>query len=334
MKPQSLKIGRKNKSMTRRLFFLLIYLVLLPATIFLKTDVSRAFEVKLVKYLFEIKGGPDTPFNQPTDLAIGKHKRIYVLDGVYDRVQVFDGQGNFLFVFGKTGSSDGELNRPVGLDVDRQGNVYVADSRNHRVQVFDPDGHYINKIVLPTEGTQTPPDPVDVLIINPHDEIETLYVTDNDNHRVLAYEKENLKFLFKFGVHGFEEAGSFRYPFSLASDSDYNYIFVVDVLNTRVQMFDRKGNFVRKIGGWGIREGTFFRPKGVTSDADDNIYISDSYMGVIQLFRPDGSYVSVVGTQNNKEEKFKTPVRIYIDQEQRLYVVEELANKVSVYSLL
>jgi DNA-binding beta-propeller fold protein YncE len=320
--------------MPKRLSILTLCLGLLLSPICWGINSSQAFEVKLVKYLFEIKGGPGSPFNQPTDLAVGKNGRIYVLDGVNDRVQVFDSRGNFLFLFGKPGSGNGELNRPVGLETDRQGRVYIADSRNHRVQVFDSEGKYINKIILPTKGTNLPPDPVDVLIVSPRDETETLFVSDNDNHNILVYDKDSLKLINKFGIHGFEEQGSFRYPFSLATDMGYKNIYVVDVLNTRVQMFDRNGKFIRKIGGWGIREGTFFRPKGVTADVDNNIYVSDSYMGVIQLFRPDGSYVSVVGTQKGKEKKFKTPIRIYIDRNQRLFVVEELAHKVSVYSLL
>jgi DNA-binding beta-propeller fold protein YncE len=307
----------------------------LVGAICLKVDPSQAFRVKLVKYLFEIKGGPGSPFNQPTDLAVGKKGRIYVLDGVNSRVQVFDSQGKFLFLFGKPGSGNGELNMPVGMDIDRQGNVYIADTRNHRLQIFSPDGHYIDKVILPKEKVEYPPDPVDVLIVSPHDEVETCFVTDNDNHRVLVYDKETRNLLYQFGTRGFEdEVGSFRYPFSLAADVEYNNILVVDVLNTRVQLLDRSGKFIRKIGAWGIREGTFFRPKGVATDVDNNIYVSDSYMGVIQVFRPDGSYVSVVGTKKGKEKKFKTPIRIYIDQKQRLFVVEELAHKVSVYSLL
>ncbi len=330
-----MKNGLKNRGLLRRLLILALGCSFSWMLVCLKPGVSEAFAVKIVKYLFEIKGGPNSPFNQPTDLAIGREGRIYVLDGVNARIQVFDSQGKYLFKFGAFGSGKGELNMPVGLDVDRQGKVYVADSRNHRLQIFDPDGNYLKTVKLPNEGVEQAPDPVDVLIVSPYDEPETIFITDNDNHRVLVYDKESLELLYQFGSRGFEdEGGSFRYPFSLAADSANENIFVVDVLNTRVQMLNRQGKYIRKIGGWGIREGTFFRPKGVAVDADDNIYVTDSYMGVIQLFKPDGSYKSVIGKRKNEESKFKTPIRIYIDHNQRLFVVEELAHRVSVYSLL
>ncbi len=330
-----MKSVQKNKRLKKPLPFIYLGITLLLGLVYPGAKTGEAFAVKVVEYLFEINGGPDSPFNQPTDLAVGREGRIYVLDGVYGRVQVFDDLGKFLFKFGKPGLGDGELNMPVGMDVDSKGDVYIADSRNHRIQIFDAEGRYIDKIMLPEKGVELPPDPVDVLIVSPYDEAEIIFVTDNDNHRILVYDKESREFLYKFGKRGFEdEVGSFRYPFSMATDAEHNNIYVVDVLNTRVQMLDREGKFIRKIGAWGIREGTFFRPKGVTVDADNNIYVSDSYMGVIQVFKTDGSYVGVVGMQKGKEGKFKTPVRIYIDQKQRLFVVEELKNKVSVYSLL
>ncbi len=330
-----LKNGLKNKKLPKRLSILILGLSCLWILVCPGARISEAFAVKVVKYLFEIKGGPGSPFNQPTDLAVSNDGNIYVLDGVNARIQVFDGKGRFLFKFGKYGSGKGELNMPLGLDLDRQGKVYVADSRNHRLQVFNAEGHYLNMVKLPGDGVEKAPDPVEVLVVSPYDEPETIFITDNDNHRVLVYDKDTLKLLYKFGARGFEdEGGSFRYPFSLAADMAQENIYVVDVLNTRVQMLDLKGKFIRKIGAWGIREGTFFRPKGIAVDADDNIYVTDSYMGVIQLFKPDGSYVSVVGKRKGEETKFKTPIRIYIDQNQRLFVVEELAHKVSVYSLL
>ena len=291
-----------------------------------------AFPVKIVSPLFEITGGPGANFHEPTDLVVGRKGWIYVLDGVYDRVQVFDENGKFLFKFGKSGNGNGQFKRPMGLGIDRQGNVFVADSQNHRIQIFDSEGKFLQKIDLSRHKGQAPVDPTDVLVISPPDEREKIYIADNDNHRILVYDRETLKFDFSFGRSGFEEEGKFRYPHNMAHDSKFN-LYVVDVLNTRVQSFQPDGKYIRQIGGWGVREGTFFRPKGVAVDPVDRIYVSDSYMGVVQVFTRDGSYLAVVGKARNKELKFNTPISIYIDSANRLYVVEELAHKVSVFKL-
>ncbi len=304
-------------------------------------------KVLVVERLFEIKGGPDSPFNQPTDVAVGRGGKIYVLDGVNHRVQVFDNKGKYLFKFGRKGSGEGELNMPVGMDVDRAGNVYVADSRNHRLVVFSGDGKFMRQLVLKQGPFPEPRDPVEVLIVRPRDEAERCYLVDNDNHVILMYDKDTLQFRAQFGGQGFEdEPGKFRYPFSLAADSDAN-LYVVDVLNTKVQVFNNRHKYIRKIGGWGIREGYFFRPKGVAVDGDDRVYVSDGFgifpedmpgphgkygTGVIQVFKSDGTYVGVLGFKRGREYKFYVPIRLYTDG-YRLYVVEEIAHKVSVITL-
>ncbi|MFQ5646179.1 MAG: NHL repeat-containing protein [bacterium] len=293
-----------------------------------------AFKTHLIKYLFEFTGSPEKRFEQPTDLAVNGKKQIYVLDGVNSRVVAFDYQGKYLFEFGSAGKEDGQLNMPLGLDLDKKGNVYIADTRNHRLQIFGSQGKFIEKYDLPKFKTSLKePDPTDVLVVTPRDGDETLYIADNDNHRVLVLERENLKLVRTIGKHGFEEQGSFRYPFKLASDSDYS-LYVVDVLNTRVQKFSSTGKYLRKIGRWGIKEGTFYRPKGVAVDNEDNVYVSDSYMGVIQAFKPTGEYDGVLAEREDLEKKFKTPVHIYLDQQKRLYVIEELDDRVSVYNIL
>lgn len=317
----------------RRSYSFIIFLTVFSVALGCFSRNAYALRTTRIKFLFEIKGGPNSPFQQPTDLAVGKGRLIYVLDGVNNRVKVFDNKGKFKFAFGREGSGKGEFKTPVGLDTDLEGNVYVADTGNHRVQVFDAKGKYKAEFSLQNRKTPTYPDPTDILVFTPRDGDELLYVVDNDNHRVVVFDKDTLEFRFEFGKHGFEETGSFRYPFKLASDSR-EYIYVVDVLNTRVQKFTTDGKFDRKYGKWGIQEGTFFRPKGIAIAGDDKIYISDSYMGVVQVFSQGGNYHSVLAERPNLEKKFKTPVHIYIDHHNRLYVIEQLADKVSVYQLV
>jgi DNA-binding beta-propeller fold protein YncE len=111
-----------------------------------------------------------------------------------------------------------------------------------------------------------------------------------------------------------------------------NYLYIVDVINTRVQVLNPDGLFVNFIGGWGVEKGEFFRPKGVTVDINGRIYVSDSYMGVIQIFTATGEFYAAIGEPvSGKVKKFKTPVGIYVDRRNRLYVVEMFANKVGVY---
>lgn len=102
----------------------------------------RVFDAKTGKHLFDIgkRGTEPGEFNLPRDLAIGKDRRLYVVDGGNFRVQVFDWDGKYLSSFGKPGRQLGDFARPKEIATDPEGNVYVIDAAFGNFQIFDPDG--------------------------------------------------------------------------------------------------------------------------------------------------------------------------------------------------
>ena len=276
------------------------------------------------KHLFDIQSG----FLHPSDVTVGAKERIYVLDGVNNRVKVFNAGGKYLSSFGSRGTGEGGFNHPLGIDSAKDGSIYVADSGNRLIQVFTSTGHFKFQFPVNVQDSPRPPDPVDVVV---DDENNRCYVIDNDNHRVLVYTKDGARLLKTWGVSG-EKPGEFHFPFLGALDNQ-STLYVVDVLNTRVQAFNPEGRAMAYIGKWGVDRGQFYRPKGVTVDNKDRIYVSDSYLGVIQIFKRFRKFKGVLGNGDNQVLRFKTPVGIYIDDKFRLYVVEMLLNRVSVYQL-
>jgi len=100
-----------------------------------------------------------------------------------------------------------------------------------------------------------------------------------------------------------------------------------------VQVYSPTGDVVATIGGWGVDLGLFYRPKGVCVDSDNQIFVSDSYLGVIQVFNRYGNFKGVIGDEKGAVLKWKTPVGIAADDRGRLYVVDMTANQVNVYEL-
>jgi len=294
------------------------------SAIILLLAASPALGIRLVnvELLFEITD----QLNQPSEVAVSKEGHIYVVDGVNNRIRIFNSQGTPVSSFGTEGVGDGEFRYPLGIDIADSGRIYVADSGNHRVQIFDRSGGFIAQIKLPSQKDH-PADPTDLAV----DETRNrCYVVDNDNHRILVYDLSNLQLLDSYGTPGSGKR-AFRYPFLIALDKE-KYLYIVDVINTRVQVLNPEGLFVNFIGGWGVEKGKFFRPKGVAVDKNSRIYVSDSYMGVIQIFDSTGTFYAAVGEPATaKVKKFKTPVGIFIDHRDRLYVVEMFANRVGVY---
>jgi len=286
---------------------------------------AHAFKVTRLKHLFDLTQG----FLQPSDVAVGKEGLIYVVDGVNNRVMVFDGSGKALFSFGTSGSDPGQFNAPLGITIDRSGSVYIADTGNRRVQIFTPRGNCKSVVPIAAAGGEKPSDPVDCAV---DDTRQRLYIVDNDNHHLLVYSLTDFKLLERWGSEG-DGTRAFRYPFFTAIGTD-TAVLVVDVLNTRVQVWSPQGEVLSSIGEYGVDLGQLYRPKGVCTDAENTVFISDSYLGVIQTFNRYGHFQSVVADEKGSVLQWNAPVGITMDDRRRLYVVEMLANRVRVYQIM
>jgi tripartite motif-containing protein 71 len=86
---------------------------------------------------------PGGTFLAPGDLDIDSQGKLYVLDQLNNRIQVFNERGMFLWELGREGDLVGEFNRPADLSVDSEGFIYVADTGNNRVQIFDNQGYFL-----------------------------------------------------------------------------------------------------------------------------------------------------------------------------------------------
>jgi len=268
-----------------------------------------------------VDGDSEQKLQLPSDVAVHKNK-IYVVDGSHHRIVVYDLQGKFLFSFGSKGDKPGQFNYPVGIDAAKDNRVYVADSGNKRIQIFSAKGEFISSFAIKNEGERGRP--IDVLH---HSKTGNLIISSS-NHHLLTYSPKG-KQLQKWGINGTGRS-EFRYPATLSEMKD-GRIAVVDVLNSRVQVFNTDGTLSLVVGEWGVLPGQLFRPKGVAIDANDNFYISDSYIGMVQKYSDDGAFKSVFG-DNGIPYSMLTPVGMDIN-DNRLYVVEMKNNRVSVYQL-
>lgn len=164
--------------------------------------------------------------------------------------------------------------------------------------MFAEDGSYLYPVPLVASGLRVAP--VDVAV---NKEGTELFVTIADTHEVIVFDwKGNV--LRRWGGRG-EEPGQFFHPATIAIAADT--VYVVDVLNARVQCFYPDGRIIRTFGKRGAGPGTLFRPKGITVDTSGRVFVSDSYFGVIQAFETNGEFLYAIGDAG-KPALFRTPV--------------------------
>jgi len=86
----------------------------------------------------------DEKLFQPTNIAMGPNKHLFISDTGNFRVQEFTQDGRFVRTYGTAvGTAPGNFARPKGVAVDRMGRVYVVDAAFERVQVFDDQGNLL-----------------------------------------------------------------------------------------------------------------------------------------------------------------------------------------------
>jgi len=288
-------------------------------------NAKEKIRTKAVKHLFDITTINGKKLSLPTDVATLGNK-IYIVDGDNHRIVVTDGNGKNLFSFGRKGKANGEFFFPVGIFVAKSGEIYVADTKNYRIQKFNSKGkHLLSFDSVSGKKKIRKVRPVDVTV---HEKTKEIYVTTK-HHTVAVYNKLGKK-LREWGGNG-KQNSLFRFPGSIVNMSD-NRVGVVDILNTRVQVFRNKGRFSFLISGFGVRPGQLIRPKGIAIDPKEKIYISDSYMEVIQVFSSSGKFLHVLG-KNGKPRRFSAVTGISINKN-KLFVSETFDNKVSVFQIL
>jgi predicted CXXCH cytochrome family protein len=213
---------------------------------------------------------------QPVSLAWSEAGRLAVLDlaGMH---------------FGDSQRPGGEAVAPAGaLALAAHGpDWWLADPPGGQLLRFNAAGLLQQtlpaKDLLPapveSEAPPLPPQPVALALYR-----DTLYWADRANQRICRYDLLKQQALACFGRRG-EMEGEFQYPYQMLFDRD-GYLYVTDIVNARIQVFDADGRFFSQIGQFGSTARQLFRPNGIALDSERNLlFVSDSYFGTIKAFR-------------------------------------------------
>jgi sugar lactone lactonase YvrE len=82
-------------------------------------------------------------FARPAGMAVDHDGNLYVADSLNNRIEIFDGDGKFISMFGKAGDGPGYFARPKGVAIDSDDHIWVVDGMQDRVQVFNKDAQLL-----------------------------------------------------------------------------------------------------------------------------------------------------------------------------------------------
>jgi len=260
------------------------------------------------------------PLREPTRVAVDTAGRIYTTDPASGKVSVLD-------AFGRPLEVHSGYAKPLAIAVDATGNIYLSEEGNGSVSVLDSQWNLLSKFgagagefVLPSHIA------LDPLAAN------TVYVCDSRANQIKVYADGQPA--FSFGGLGTGD-GQFDFPAGVFASTD-GEVFVVDQNNDRVEVFDRKGAFLRafalKTTG-GMSMGISGRAQGITGDSQGRLYIADSFQGLIKVFSRDGTFLSTLGGYGDAAGQLRSPAGVAIDALGRLLVASVNNSRVELLGL-
>ena len=84
-----------------------------------------------------VRGNPPEALTDPTDVVTDPN--------LVGRISVFDKNGKFIRIIGKSGTGPGEFRTPHALEFDSRGRLIVADRHNHRIQILTKAGMFVTE---------------------------------------------------------------------------------------------------------------------------------------------------------------------------------------------
>ena len=254
----------------------------------------------------------------PYDIAFNSHGEMIVSECDGNKVSVFDVRGQKVRSFGSHGFKPVQMVFPAGIAVDETNNIYV--SSQHKLQKFTSSGELIKCIGRKGSKEAEFTDPRGVTIHS-----NKIYVCDTDNHRIQVFDMD-LNYIHSIGSCG-RRRGKFVHPVDAAFSTAGN-MYVVEYMNSRVQVLDSRGHCVKMFGDVG--KGKLSTPTALHI-ADKYVYVSDMGNHQISVYEISGRYVTSFGRRGARKEEFKGPYCITSCVNGCIYVCDYGNTRIQVF---
>jgi DNA-binding beta-propeller fold protein YncE len=284
---------------------------------------ARPALAQLGRWIAGLDEQPPAPLvlQRPSALAGDDAGRLYVADVSRQALFVFDEKAGELLLW-EQADARSRFVAPAGVAV-APGRVFVSDAELGAVFVLDAQGTPravigAGRLARPTGVARDAAS-------------GRLFVADTYGHDIKVFDDAGA-LLSTIGRRG-TEPGEFNYPSHLALAA--GELYVTDTLNNRVQVLRASdGSFLRQFGSRGLILGQLVRPKGVSVDAEGNVYVIESFYDSLLVYSPKGEFLMPIGGTGKATGRFYLPAGVWVDAKNRVHVADMFNGRVVLFQFL
>ena len=263
------------------------------------------YKTKQLPLAYSCKGSTNKKdpgdFNSPRGLAIHYQTgNIYIADIDNNRIQVFNHEGGFLFMFSE------RVENPTGICISLN-KVFVTQYGSSCINVYELGGKLLRSVgsIGNGEGQFNNPYGLDI------SEGNTIYVCDNSNDRIQIL-TEDFKFHSMLGI------GVLNRPRDVKVTRDR--VLVLDRSDLCLSVFNPDHVLTNRIITRGF-DGQVLSSFSFDVDRENNIIMSD-YANCVTVFNQDGVLIHKFGKRGQDVGDFSRPYGIALDNKGRIIVVD------------
>jgi tripartite motif-containing protein 71 len=167
-------------------------------------------------------------------------------------------------------------------------NVFVSDATGNVVKMFQiiaGGTSFIRNFGAAGSGPGQFSGPEQVAVIG-----NDVYVADFSNHRVQRFNKSTGAYVSQFGAFG-SGAGQLSNPSGLVYNPTNGFLYVAEVGNDRISIFNTSGVYQGQFGSFGAGNGQLNNPYVLAVDSRGNIYAADSINNRVVKFNSGGTWL-------------------------------------------
>jgi len=305
-------------------------------------------------------GSADNQLNLPYDIFLDYANNLYIADRDNNRIQKYlSGSSIGQRVAGNVtaGSSSDKLSSPSRVLIDSNENLYIADTYNARIQFWRKGANSgttiagtgkknkqknavlpsYNSLSLGSRGNSSNQlyDPYGIVL---HPTLNTLYIVDSSNHRIMSYILGNNSGTLVFGFNGAGQSNTQLYwPVGLHFDILTNSLVIANVGANKIVRYMLGSSFWTLIAGdisgvSGITPAQFNGPIEAIFDPMGNLYVAERNNNRIQFFYAGQlnatTIAGITSVNGTNATTLAAPWSLRLDSQLNLYVADTYNHRI------